>query len=217
MREYRRRKRAAKMSAPVSRGFSPSIVSAPEPSRVPEPIIKRRVPQPAHPKTGFVQPGPRSSFKTALELARSFPSGSTAHGCAGIAITRATARPVHGAAIVREKDEVPYAADIRGGPPPSTLWLSLTCLFTRRNIPASGYFVRTRGTNGFALPHSPQDWWRRYGRGLRGGGPQARSPRRPEVPPRRTRQRRTGPQPFSAGSQSCILSEPPEHLHDLRN
>ena len=40
-----------------------------------------------------------------------FPSGSTARGCASIAITQATVRPVHGAAIVRErKDEVPYAS-----------------------------------------------------------------------------------------------------------
>jgi hypothetical protein len=76
MRDYRKRKRAAKMmSAPVSRVFSPSIVSAPEPSRVPECITERPVPQPSRPKTGFVRPGPRSSFKTALELARSYPVG----------------------------------------------------------------------------------------------------------------------------------------------
>jgi eukaryotic-like serine/threonine-protein kinase len=25
------------------------------------------------------------------------------------------------------------------------------------------------------------------------------------------------PQPFSAGSQGCVLSEPPKHLHDLRD
>ncbi len=39
--------------------------------------------------------------------------------------------------------------------------------------------------------------------------------RRLEIPSRRTRQRCTSPQPFPAGGQSCILPEPPEHLHDL--
>jgi len=38
-----------------------------------------------------------------------------------------------------------------------------------------------------------------------------------KFPSRRTRQRRTSPQPFPAGSQGCVLAEPPEHLHDLRD
>src|ERR1035438_5763266 len=45
-----------------------------------------------------------------------------------------------------------------------------------------------------------------------GGRPEARSPRRPKVPARRTRPRCASPQPFPAGGQSCILFEPSEHL-----
>src|SRR6202521_6004549 len=47
-----------------------------------------------------------------------------------------------------------------------------------------------------------------------GGRPQARSQRRSQVPSRRTRERSASPQPFPAGSQGGLLSEPPEHLHD---
>jgi len=47
MREYRKRKRTAKMSAPAARAFSPPIVRAPEPSRVTERIIDRPLPPPA--------------------------------------------------------------------------------------------------------------------------------------------------------------------------
>jgi hypothetical protein len=75
MREYRKRKHAAKESAPVAGACSPSIVRAPEPSRVPVRIIERPVPQPAPLKTGLVRQGPPIGFKTALELARSFPIG----------------------------------------------------------------------------------------------------------------------------------------------
>jgi hypothetical protein len=75
MREYRKRKRTAPMSAPVSRAFSPSIMRAPEPSHVPEPIIERPVPQPAPPNTGVARKRARSGFKTALQLARTFPYG----------------------------------------------------------------------------------------------------------------------------------------------
>jgi hypothetical protein len=75
MREYRKRKHAAPMSAPAARAFSPSIMRAPEPSRLPERIIDRPVSRPALPKIGLVPQGPLSSFKTALELARSFPVG----------------------------------------------------------------------------------------------------------------------------------------------
>lgn len=75
MREYRKRKRASKMSALASRPFSASIARAPEPSRATQRIIESPVPQLARQSTGFVQKSPRSSFKTALELARSFPIG----------------------------------------------------------------------------------------------------------------------------------------------
>ena len=75
MREYRKRKHAAQMSAPVSRKFSPPIARAPEPSRVPVRIIERPACQLTRPETGVVRQGPRTSFKTALELARSFPVG----------------------------------------------------------------------------------------------------------------------------------------------
>jgi hypothetical protein len=75
MREYRRRKREIRTSAPVSVPSTPSIVRAPEPSSAPERIIDRALQQPARPKAGFIRPGPPIGFKTALELARSFPIG----------------------------------------------------------------------------------------------------------------------------------------------
>ena len=75
MREYRKRKHATKISAPLSRASSPSIVRAPEPSRVPDRIIERTGPQPARPSTRLVREGTGSSPKTALELARFFPIG----------------------------------------------------------------------------------------------------------------------------------------------
>jgi hypothetical protein len=75
MREYRKRKHAAPMSASVSRAFSPSIARPPEPSCLPERIMERPFPRPVRPKIGLVPQGPLSSFKTALELARSFPVG----------------------------------------------------------------------------------------------------------------------------------------------
>jgi hypothetical protein len=75
MREYRKRKRAAQIGAPMSRASSPSIVRAPEASHVPRRIIERPGPQPAIANTGFVPEGARSSFKSALELARFFPIG----------------------------------------------------------------------------------------------------------------------------------------------
>jgi hypothetical protein len=75
MREYRKRRRTAKMSAPAARAFSTPIARAPAPSHAPERIIERPVPQPERPKTGFVRPGPRSGSKTALELFQPFPAG----------------------------------------------------------------------------------------------------------------------------------------------
>jgi len=62
MREYRKRKRERRMSAPVSHVSSPSIVRAPEPWRVPQRVIERSSPQPTPPNI-------------ALELAPTFPFG----------------------------------------------------------------------------------------------------------------------------------------------
>jgi len=56
MREYRKRKRAAQISARVSG-------------------VEKLGSQQVHPNTGFSQKGARRTFKTALELARTFPSG----------------------------------------------------------------------------------------------------------------------------------------------
>ena len=50
MRECRKRKRTAQRSALVLRASSPSIVRAPEPSRVLEQVMERPGPQPMHPK-----------------------------------------------------------------------------------------------------------------------------------------------------------------------
>ena len=86
-----------------------------------------------------------------------------------------------------------------------------------RNILASVRALPTRGSNDFPLPHSRQNRRRGHGRGVRGGRPQARPPRRPEVPSRRPCPRRASPQPLPARGQGRVLSEPPEHLHDLRN
>jgi len=73
MREYRKRKRAARIGAPVSR---PSIARAPEPSSAPpRQIIEKPGSQPASPNPGFAPQRARNSFITALELARFFPIG----------------------------------------------------------------------------------------------------------------------------------------------
>src|ERR1700686_5719447 len=74
---------------------------------------------------------------------------------------------------------------------------------------SSGHALPTRGADGVPLPHPPQNRRRGHGRGVRGGRPEARSPRRPEVPSRRPRQRRTSPPPFPAGGQGRVLPEPP--------
>ena len=75
MREDRKRKHRARISAPVSVPSTPSIVRAPEPSSVLGRIRERPDPQPTPANTGFVRKGASSSFGTALELARTFPSG----------------------------------------------------------------------------------------------------------------------------------------------
>jgi hypothetical protein len=37
----------------------------------------------------------------------------------------------------------------------------------RRNIPANGHSLPTRGPDGLSLPHNPEDWRRRNGRHIR--------------------------------------------------
>jgi len=75
MREYRKRKRLGKAGAPASLGIAPSGARAPEPSRVSGQTIQRPVPQPAPLKIGVARKRLQSSFKTALDLAQTFPSG----------------------------------------------------------------------------------------------------------------------------------------------
>jgi hypothetical protein len=59
--------------------------------------------------------------------------------------------------------------------------------FLPPNMSNSVHSVPTRGADGFPLLHPQQDRRRGHGRSLRGGRPQARSPRRPEIPSRRPR------------------------------
>ena len=78
MREYRKRKRVAHMSVPVSPPSLLSIVRAPESSRVPQRMIERPDRQPVPPNTGLARHGAASNFRNALELARTFPIGMLA-------------------------------------------------------------------------------------------------------------------------------------------
>ena len=74
MREYRKRKREIRTTAPVSVPSTPSIVRAPEPSSVSGRTIEK--PSPLHTCERRVRAkGARTSFRTALELARTFPFG----------------------------------------------------------------------------------------------------------------------------------------------
>jgi hypothetical protein len=75
MREYRRRKRGIPTSAPVSLRTPLSVPRATEPSNIARRIIETPGLQPAPANTGFVRKSARSSFKTALQLARTFPFG----------------------------------------------------------------------------------------------------------------------------------------------
>jgi hypothetical protein len=100
MREYRKRKRAGKAGTPVSSTATPSFVRTPDSSRLSRPTIESSGPQPAPSNAGYRRKAARSSFKTALDLARTFPLGSSLPGYARIAITRATVRQARGAAIV---------------------------------------------------------------------------------------------------------------------
>jgi len=78
MREYRKRKREIRTSAPASLRTPPSAPRAPEPSRGIRQTTERSGPQPGPPNTGSVRKTARSSFKTGLELARPFPFGALA-------------------------------------------------------------------------------------------------------------------------------------------
>jgi hypothetical protein len=80
MREYRRRKRRERMSSLVLPSSPPSVVRAPEPSRVPGRMLESKSSQPGPRNTGFSRKSARSTFKTALELARTFPFGVLASG-----------------------------------------------------------------------------------------------------------------------------------------
>jgi len=75
MREYRKRKRLAKAGLSASLPSMPSVVRAPEPSRNYGQAIERSEPHSTPPKIGFVRKAARSSFRTVLQLARTFPSG----------------------------------------------------------------------------------------------------------------------------------------------
>ena len=75
MREYRKGKHVGQMGAPASLPSTLSIMRAPEPLGVLGPIVEGSGAQPKPPDTRFARKRVRSSFKTALELARTFPFG----------------------------------------------------------------------------------------------------------------------------------------------
>jgi len=82
MREYRKRKRVERVGEPASLPSRPSNVRAPEPSRVSQQGVMGSSPQPSAQKSGPVRNTVRSSFKTALRLAQTFPFGVRAsHVC----------------------------------------------------------------------------------------------------------------------------------------
>jgi hypothetical protein len=78
MREYRKRKHGRRTSVPVSVPSPPSVARTPEPSHTTWPIVDQTGPQPMSSNTGFVRKGAGSSFKSALDLARTFPFGALA-------------------------------------------------------------------------------------------------------------------------------------------
>jgi len=73
MREYRKRKRSGQVGVPTSLPSTTSVLHAPEPSVVPKQRVETSSPPPAPLNAGFVRKGARGNFKTALELARTFP------------------------------------------------------------------------------------------------------------------------------------------------
>ena len=60
---------------PASSTATPAFVRAPDSSRLSRPTIESSGPQPAPPNAVYRRKAARSSFKTALELARTFPFG----------------------------------------------------------------------------------------------------------------------------------------------
>jgi hypothetical protein len=109
MREYRKRKREMRTSAPVAVPSTPSIVRAPEPSRVSPKTIDSSGPQPAPANTGVTRKRARSSFKTALQLARTFPFGVLASQACPYCYNTGYSSPGTRAAIVEA------ARDASGG------------------------------------------------------------------------------------------------------
>ena len=75
MREYRKRKRGRKTFAPAPLRAASPRVATPEPPPVSPKKIDSSSPQLAPGPTGVAQKRPRNGFKTALQLARTFPFG----------------------------------------------------------------------------------------------------------------------------------------------
>jgi len=73
MREYRKRKRLGQGFAPAFLPSPCSVVRAPGPLSLSRQTGERSIPQPASPQSGFVRKAVPSNFKTALQLARTFP------------------------------------------------------------------------------------------------------------------------------------------------
>jgi hypothetical protein len=73
--EYRKRKRVGQTGALASPQSPCSNVRAPKPSELSRPTIERPAPQPASPNARFIRKAARSGFKTALDVAQSFPFG----------------------------------------------------------------------------------------------------------------------------------------------
>jgi hypothetical protein len=78
MRQYRKRKRVGKAGARASIPSVPSVVRAPDDLRVSRQTQEGADRQVAPTNSRFVRKAGRSSFKTALDLARTFPSGPLA-------------------------------------------------------------------------------------------------------------------------------------------
>ena len=75
MREYRKRKRLGKMSTSTSVPSTSSDIPASVGSRAFQQQVASSASQPLVPNTGLVRKSTRASFRTAPELARTFPFG----------------------------------------------------------------------------------------------------------------------------------------------
>lgn len=75
MREYRKRKRVGLVGVSASLPSAASVVRVPEPSAATIRTTESLGAQPVSATTKFVLKRARSTFKTALELARTFPFG----------------------------------------------------------------------------------------------------------------------------------------------